>query len=272
MKLRTSDDIDIMVRLYESGSGTPRIAKVFDTTSKVVYGILKNKGVKIRSVGGHSSLPNEYFDDLYNMYQDGMTVSEISRTTTLGYGEILGLFDRNGIITLRKAGHRRRGSQPKDECDVVLKYEKGRSMRELGEEYGISRDSVKKILVRYKTKIRPAGRFESQRRTNPDCADCLFSGVVERNCTRCQKYRKIFGVTFYRLFLLYKKQDGKCAICEKEIIFPSKQCNVDHDHVTGSIRGLLCLNCNTAIGLFSDNIQFLKNAIKYLGEDSCNHL
>lgn len=39
---------------------------------------------------------------------------------------------------------------------------------------------------------------------------------------------------------------------------------VDHDHVTGTIRGLLCSKCNTLLGMAKDNIAILENAIKYL--------
>jgi len=40
--------------------------------------------------------------------------------------------------------------------------------------------------------------------------------------------------------------------------------SVDHDHVTGKLRGLLCSKCNTSLGMINDNIQILKNMIVYL--------
>jgi len=39
---------------------------------------------------------------------------------------------------------------------------------------------------------------------------------------------------------------------------------IDHDHATGQIRGLLCNNCNRAIGLLKDNPQTLRQAAAYL--------
>lgn len=50
-----------------------------------------------------------------------------------------------------------------------------------------------------------------------------------------------------------------CTICSEQIGLV-----VDHDHSTGLIRGLLCTNCNTGLGMFKDNIKILEAAIKYL--------
>ena len=64
---------------------------------------------------------------------------------------------------------------------------------------------------------------------------------------------------------LCENQDGKCAICGvsgEESIY--KSLYVDHCHGTGNIRGLLCFNCNVAIGHFRDDINRLTSAISYL--------
>lgn len=54
-------------------------------------------------------------------------------------------------------------------------------------------------------------------------------------------------------------QNGKCAICGEK-----KELHVDHDHETGMIRGLLCGNCNRAIGIMKDDKNLLIKAIEYL--------
>lgn len=57
-------------------------------------------------------------------------------------------------------------------------------------------------------------------------------------------------------------QHGGCAICGGK---PKKRrLSVDHDHVTGHIRGLLCHSCNLAIGLFRDDTTLLMFAVAYL--------
>ena len=65
---------------------------------------------------------------------------------------------------------------------------------------------------------------------------------------------------------LFIKQDGCCAICgqpEKEL---KSKLSLDHCHITGRIRGLLCNRCNLFIGLAKDNVYVLQAAIDYVIE------
>jgi hypothetical protein len=61
---------------------------------------------------------------------------------------------------------------------------------------------------------------------------------------------------------MVNNQQGACAICRQH----AERLHVDHCHDTGQIRGLLCQNCNTALGKFHDNIEHLANAISYLAQ------
>jgi len=60
---------------------------------------------------------------------------------------------------------------------------------------------------------------------------------------------------------LFNKGDGECWICKESTEY---SLNVDHNHATGQIRGLLCGKCNRALGLFQDNKNIMQAAIKYL--------
>ena len=59
--------------------------------------------------------------------------------------------------------------------------------------------------------------------------------------------------------------DGQCDICgTTEPGGPHKLFNLDHDHSTGAIRGVLCRRCNTSLGQFEDSVTLLQKAIDYL--------
>jgi hypothetical protein len=87
-----------------------------------------------------------------------------------------------------------------------------------------------------------------------------------------QQLRKKYGVTveWYREQL--SKQNNVCAICKQPetAVIKGKVISmpVDHCHKTGKVRGLLCTSCNRGLGLFGDNPDFLKSAIKYLNTSS----
>ena len=72
-----------------------------------------------------------------------------------------------------------------------------------------------------------------------------------------------YGITLDTKQKMMEDQDNKCAICEKELNVEANTC-VDHNHVTGEIRKILCSPCNKMLGHANENIQTLKNAIQYL--------
>jgi hypothetical protein len=66
---------------------------------------------------------------------------------------------------------------------------------------------------------------------------------------------------------MFDKQDGCCAICKQhQVCFKNTLC-VDHNHVTGKIRKLLCNDCNKGLGFFKDSPELLDIALQYLMEN-----
>lgn len=71
---------------------------------------------------------------------------------------------------------------------------------------------------------------------------------------------RLYGLTQEQFDALMDQQDGECAICQRLLTKPL----VDHDHLTGTVRGLLCQRCNTAIGMLGDNVGTAIAAAQYL--------
>jgi hypothetical protein len=90
-------------------------------------------------------------------------------------------------------------------------------------------------------------------------------------CKRCVRrpYLAKYGLTQERYDELLEAQGGVCAICQQP---PSRAFDIDHDHnccPQGSscgkcVRGLLCFNCNSALGKLKDDVESLKRAVTYL--------
>lgn len=58
---------------------------------------------------------------------------------------------------------------------------------------------------------------------------------------------------------MFAEQGGLCKICRE-----APAAHVDHDHVTNRVRGLLCFNCNGALGQFRDRTDLMLRAVAYL--------
>jgi hypothetical protein len=76
--------------------------------------------------------------------------------------------------------------------------------------------------------------------------------------------KKLYGITLKEYYELLEKQDNKCAICGRHKSEFNKLLSVDHDHKTGKVRGILCNNCNTAIGKLQDDLDIIQNAYNYI--------
>lgn len=78
---------------------------------------------------------------------------------------------------------------------------------------------------------------------------------------------RMYGIDVPDYERLLKQQGGGCAICGKK---PEERraLDIDHDHKTGKVRGLLCSNHNRGIGLIGDDLMSLVKAMEYLVKNS----
>lgn len=75
---------------------------------------------------------------------------------------------------------------------------------------------------------------------------------------------RTYGITLTDYDEMLESQGGGCAICGKTAEENDRRLCVDHDHETGEIRGLLCTQCNHALGLLQDSPEICKQAMLYL--------
>lgn len=85
--------------------------------------------------------------------------------------------------------------------------------------------------------------------------DLLITGRLKR-----------YGLTIESYDAMLTAQGGRCAVCKDEGNKQSRwnRMSVDHDHTTGKVRGLLCDNCNRALGLLRDDPELVDEAAAYL--------
>jgi len=96
------------------------------------------------------------------------------------------------------------------------------------------------------------------------CKPCHQQYVKDRPQYRQKWHLKSnYGISTIEKEQLLASQNNCCCIC-KTSFSSSKATHVDHCHTTKKVRGILCSNCNTMLGLSKDNQETLQNAIKYL--------
>jgi hypothetical protein len=111
------------------------------------------------------------------------------------------------------------------------------------------------------------------------CDDCLLARRKASDKTRQkarrlksghkEKYRawflkKTYGITAEEHAALFAQQGKCCAICGSKEPRTTRSWHVDHDHVTGAVRGILCNTCNLLLGRARDRVDILQGAIAYL--------
>jgi hypothetical protein len=87
--------------------------------------------------------------------------------------------------------------------------------------------------------------------------------------TRRRKKLREYGLTVEQYDALLLAQNYRCAICRTDTPGNARTKSdhafcVDHDHVTGHVRGLLCQGCNRGIGLLKDDPEVIESALKYV--------
>ena len=107
------------------------------------------------------------------------------------------------------------------------------------------------------------GRNAAQHRGHSYCKPCHNArGKASKETlggSRTYHLRRRYGITAEDADAMLEAQGGLCAICRA-----APAAHVDHDHVTGAVRALLCFNCNGGLGQFKDDPDLLHAAAYYV--------
>lgn len=81
-----------------------------------------------------------------------------------------------------------------------------------------------------------------------------------------------YNMSIEQYYKMVDVQNGCCEICKRPRSEFKRAFDVDHDHELNENRGLLCTNCNRALGMFQDSIEILNSAIAYKNKYDTGHL
>lgn len=111
-----------------------------------------------------------------------------------------------------------------------------------------------------------AARAKAWRDKNPIKSRLSVKNSSKKNPDRVLRSSlKIYGLSLSDYRALVLSCGNKCMLCCGPPV-GKKRLSVDHCHVTGKVRGLLCNSCNVGLGYFMDSIVKLDKAIVYLRE------
>jgi hypothetical protein len=125
----------------------------------------------------------------------------------------------------------------------------------------LKQKKTEKILYRREQNIR-----DKEKQSNR-CAEW-----GKRNKNKRDRYqrkailKKLYGISPQQYLDRFETQNGCCAICGIHQDSLKTKLNVDHDHKTKEVRGLLCVKCNFALGYLNENIEIVYNLLNYLNK------
>lgn len=104
---------------------------------------------------------------------------------------------------------------------------------------------------------------ERWKNNNIDRVKVAHKLYTEKNKDKIKNSRLLreYGITLEE-FKRMRESITQCEICEWEL--SDKNCHIDHCHTSGKVRGLLCFNCNAALGMLKESELIMNRAIEYL--------
>lgn len=132
-----------------------------------------------------------------------------------------------------------------------------------------SRKTSKRGLLRRVKTCRSCVCARKREQYDPERASRRYRAVRDTDPARFHAWwgppakLRFYGLNQADVDRMLADQDGRCAICRKDRA-ETGPLQVDHDHVTGVVRGMLCGQCNRGLGQLGDTAEALQRAVDYL--------
>lgn len=127
---------------------------------------------------------------------------------------------------------------------------------------------------RYRDKHRDVLRVRNRENMKARRADPVKRQAMLESQQRAH-FRRKYGLELDQVEQMWKDRDGRCDLCgvakpapHHKGVHSAHKLVVDHCHDTGKVRGLLCYQCNTALGQLGDTEAALLRIITYIGGDT----
>lgn len=102
----------------------------------------------------------------------------------------------------------------------------------------------------------------AHQRAHPDKKKAYYRKNAKR--VRAKQVERDYGITLEQYHHMLTEQEFRCAICPREYWECQRGLAIDHCHRTGTVRRLLCGQCNALLGLASEDPERLERAAAYL--------
>lgn len=121
--------------------------------------------------------------------------------------------------------------------------------------------------ARYKNMSPDQRAAEKLRGFSRRARDKIIPEAITKRSLASRKHllKSSYGLTLETWSQMLAEQGGVCAIC-KSSPPPKRNFVVDHNHITGKLRGLLCVKCNCALGLLKESPIIAASLIQYINK------
>jgi hypothetical protein len=105
---------------------------------------------------------------------------------------------------------------------------------------------------------------EALKKKNRDAAMRWRSDPENIRRKKMAYIEKRYGIAYEQYEAMEVEQSGLCKICRRPPNGRYNRLHVDHDHVTGRVRALICFSCNVGLGSFEDRVDWMRSAASYV--------